>query len=379
MKKIGLLTFHASHNCGSMLQTYALQHLLEEYGGDVKIINFSNEGQQELYSIMYKNNNIKNIIKNLLIFPKIHRVKKVSASYEKFIDDNFNITNEFYDRLQQLNENKLDFDEYVCGSDQIWNITIKDSDDAYFLPFVNNHKKIAYAPSFGAKNPIKYANEIDLYKKYIKSFDYLSIRENNGQKWIKDMIDIEVPVVLDPTLVVNKEIYNKIEQKIDLPEKYIFYYAPGYMKDLNKFVYKVSKKYKLPVIVFNSKQFYVKRLWKYDFILPQSENPGTYLYLMKNAELVFTTSFHGTIFSTIYNKKFWTLKNGGMYGDDDRVKTLINQLGIQDRLIIPSFKDDIDYLCSIDYKEYNKKLEILKEKSINFLKEALDSKYETKK
>ena len=193
------------------------------------------------------------------------------------------------------------------------------------------------------------------------------------------MIDIEVPVVLDPTLVVNKEIYNKIEQKIDLPEKYIFYYAPGYMKDLNKFVYKVSKKYKLPVIVFNSKQFYVKRLWKYDFILPQSENPGTYLYLMKNAELVFTTSFHGTIFSTIYNKKFWILKNGGMYGDDDRVKTLINQLGIQDRLIIPSFKDDIDYLCSIDYKEYNKKLEILKEKSINFLKEALDSKYETKK
>lgn len=379
MKKIGLITFHASHNCGSMLQTFALQNLLNTMGNDVEIINFSNKGQQKLYDIFYENKNFKNILKNLLILPKINRIKNVSNSYRKFIKENFKITSEFYEEISQLDEKTFDYDEYICGSDQIWNITIEDSDNAYFLPFVNEHKKIAYAPSFGAKNPIEYANDIEYYKKCINDFDFLSIRENNGQKWIKEMTGKEVPVVLDPTLVADKKIYDNIEQKIKLPSKYIFYYAPGYKKDLDEFVYKISKKYNLPVIVFNSKQFYVKRLWKYNFLLPEDENPGTYLYLMKNAELIFTTSFHGTIFSTIYNKKFWTLKNGGMYGNDDRVITLVNQLGIKDRLIIPKYDDKFNYLCDMDYSMYNELLKNLKEKSINFLKEALDSNYETKK
>lgn len=378
MKKIGLITFHASHNCGSMLQTYALQNKLSEYG-QVRIINFSNKGQQELYNPYYKCNNLKNIIKNLLIIPKWKRIKKIDNSYRKFIDSNFNLTENFYEKLEELDEEKLGFDEYVCGSDQIWNITIKDGDDTYFLPFVKKHKKIAYAPSFGAKNPKKYTNNIEFYKNAIKDFDFLSVRENNGQKWIKDLTGLNAEVVLDPTLIVNKEIYENIEQKINTPQKYIFYYAPGYMKDLNEFVYKISKRYKLPVIVFNSKQFYVKRLWKYGFQLPEDENPGTYLYLMKNAELIFTTSFHGTIFSSIYKKKFWILKNGGMYGDDDRVKTLINQVKIEDRLIEPKSVDDFDFFKDIDYKIYDIELEKLKNKSNKYLKEAIESEYERKK
>ena len=380
MKKIGLLTFHASHNCGSMLQSYALQNAPEKYGKvDVEIINFSNSGQREIYSVFCKNNSLKNILKNILILPRIKRIKKINDSYVNFMNKNFNLTNEEYENLKQLDEDKLKFDEYVCGSDQIWNITIEDGDNAYFLPFVNNHKKIAYAPSFGAKNPIDYTDNIDFYINCLKSFDFLSIRENNGQKWIKEMTMLNVPVVLDPTLIVDRNIYTDIEQPIKLPEKYIFYYAPGYMKDLNKFVYQISKKYKLPVIVFNSKQFYVKGLWKYGYILPEDENPGTYLYLMKNATLVLTTSFHGTIFSTIYRKNFWILKNGGMYSNDDRVKTLINQLNIPDRLVVPEYDDKFDYLCNVQYDAYEESLKQLKNKSTNYLKEALNSNYEKNK
>lgn len=379
MKKIGLLTFHASHNCGSMLQTYALQDVLIKEGNDVKIINFSNKGQQKLYNIFFENNNFKNILKNIIILPKIKRIKKIDSSYKKFIKKNFNLTEKFYEYKEELKEEELEFDEYVCGSDQIWNITIEDSDDSYFLPFVNKHKKIAYAPSFGAKDPQKYAKNIEFYKNKIADFDFLSVRENNGQKWIKEMTDKEVPVVLDPTLIADKSIYGKIEQKIKLPQKYIFYYAPGYIKDLNNFVCEISNKYKLPVIVFNSKQFYIKGLWKKKFILPEDENPGTYLYLMKNAEMIITTSFHGTIFSTIYGKKFWVLKNGGMYGEDDRVKTLISQLGIEKRLIEPIYDNNMNYLEDIDYETYNNRLMNLREQSIKYLREALNSNYETEK
>ena len=84
-----------------------------------------------------------------------------------------------------------------------------------------------------------------------------------------------------------------------------------------------------------------------------------------------TTSFHGTIFSTIYKKNFWVLKNGDMYGDDDRVKTLINQLGIEDRLILPKFDSNINYMENVNYTKYDKHLPFLREKSLQYLKEAL--------
>lgn len=372
MNRIGLLTFHASHNCGSMLQTYALQHTVKEMGNEIEIIDFSNKGQKELYNIFYKNNNIKNLIKNMIILPKIKRIKKISNSYNKFMEKNFILSKKKYENVMELDESKLLYNTYICGSDQIWNITLVDGDDAYFLPFVKNMRKIAYAPSFGAKNPCVYAKDINKYIEYLNDFDYLSVREINGQKWIKEMINKEVQVVLDPTLLLKVKDYEKIEQEVSVPEKFIFYYAPGYYNEINKFVDKVSKKYNLPVIVFNSKQYFVKGLKKFNFILPDDENPGVYLYLMKKAELVFTTSFHGTIFSTIYNKKFWTLKNGGMYGDDDRVRTLITQLSMEERLIVPQFDDNFEYLQEVDYNKYYEKLDELQSESIKYLKEALD-------
>lgn len=107
------------------------------------------------------------------------------------------------------------------------------------------------------------------------------------------------------------------------------------------------------------------------FYLPKVQNPGVYLSLIKNSAMVITTSFHGTIFSTIYRKKFWTIKNGGMFGDDDRVKTLVNQLRISERLIPIQFDDTFDYLQLPDYSNYNQELPKLREKSIDFLLGAL--------
>lgn len=375
-KKIGLITFHASHNCGSMLQAYALQNTIKKFGHDVEIIDFSNSGQQNLYKPYYRNGGIKNMIKNMIIFPHMKEIKNIYDSYEQFLKNNFSLSKRRYKASYELMENDLPYDEYVCGSDQIWNITIEDSDDAYFLPFVQKHKKIAYAPSFGAKNPAKYANSPSKYGEMIGAFDYLSTRECNGQKWIKELTGRDVPVVLDPTLLLNISQYSELEQRIRVPKEYIFYYAPGYMKDLNEFVCAVSKKYNLPVIVFNRKQYYVKFLGRYDFVLPEDENPGVYLYLIRNAKIVMTTSFHGTIFSTVYRKNFWILKNGGMYGDDDRVKTLIKQLGIEDRLIVPDDVESLDFFKVVDYGNCEKALPALKNKSLDFLRTALDSKYE---
>lgn len=374
MSKIGIITFHNSYNCGSMLESYAMQTIIEKLGLDAEIINFSNESQRRLYGITYKNNTLKNIVKNVFILPAHKRIANNNEKYEEFKNKYFHLTKD-YNNMNQLKDD--DYSTVVAGSDQIWNITIADSDDAYFLPWVKNAKKVAYAPSFGAKRIADNTKDIEKYNDFLNSFDALSIREKNGQKWIKEMINKDVPVLLDPTVLLEAEDYEKLVAK-DVKvtdDKYIFFYSPDFKSDVCKYVKQVADKYNLKVITWSTKHYYAKGIGRFGFELPEYENPAMYLYLLKHAELVMTTSYHGTIFSTLYKKNFITIKNSGMYGNDDRVITLLNQLNMMDRLIPHEFDENFDYLADVNYAEYDKNLPKLKEKSIAYLEENLGGKY----
>lgn len=381
MQKIGIITFHASHNCGSFLQSYALQKFLLKNHYESEIINFSNEGQQQFYKIVYKNNSIKNIIKNIILLPRRSILKETFNSYNDFINSKLILSKHEFHTQKELGSYNFSYDTYISGSDQIWNITIDDSDDSYFLNFVQNKKKIAYAPSFGAKRIKDYTDEskYEKYKQYLLNYDYISVREKNGQRWLQEMIQRKVPIVLDPTLLLDRNDYRKIEESYDsnISSPYIFYYSPSYDKNINILVKKIAKKYNLKVVAWNPKSYYVKLMNFNGFYLPKRQNPGVYLSLIKNASLIITTSFHGTIFSTIYNKKFWTIKNGGMYGNDDRVITLVEELKIQDRLIPMIFDENFNYMQDVDYIAYNHELQKLRKYSTQFLIEALKKNDET--
>lgn len=371
-KRVGIITFHHSYNCGSMLQTFALQNVIEQLGYKAEIIDFSNAGQKQLYSVTKPNNSIKNILKNIILFPYKARIQKNFDSFEEFKNTEFHLSPESYSRMEQLTDSRYFF--VVTGSDQVWNITIEDGDDAYYLPWVKKARKVAYAPSFGAKNVMKYADNPEKYKTYLSDFKALSIREENGKRWIKDLVGKDVPVLLDPTLLLDASAYDRIADKsLNLPDKYIFFYSPSYQKDIVHLVECVSKKYHLPVIAFNTKTFYVKGMQRTGFKLPEIENPRSYLTLIKKATLIMTTSFHGTVFPTIFRKRVWVIKNGGMFGDDDRVKTLINELGIEDRLIPIEYKEYFNYMKMVDYSYYDKELPILQNMAIQFLKDSLDT------
>lgn len=374
MQKIGIITFHNSYNCGSMLESYAMQKSIEKYCGDnVEIIDFSNEGQKKLYKIFFKNNSLKNILKNILLLPNYRKLKMNNMKYEEFREKNFHLSKNKFNNMNELNDKN--YSCIVSGSDQIWNMTIPDADDAYFLPWVNSAKKVAYAPSFGSKNILKYAKSSEKYKKYLMNYDYLSIREKNGQKWIKDMIDKEVPVLIDPTLILTASCYDEIlANDINEKEKYIFFYCPSFNQNICKYVKKISKKYNLKVITWSCKSYSTRMIKRFGFELAKYENPSSYLYYIKNAELVLTTSFHGTIFSTIYNKKFFTIKNGDMYGDDDRVITLLSQLKMLDRLITYDFDNAFNYLKEVDYSKYNNQIKKLQMEAIKYLVESVGGK-----
>lgn len=368
-KKIGIITFHNSYNCGSMLESYAILTVINNIIGNAEIINFSNDGQRNLYSVLFKNNSVKNIIKNILLLPHKKKIEMNNKKYEEFKLKNFILSRE-YSNNTELNDN--DYKIVIAGSDQIWNITIEDGDDAYFLPWVKNAKKIAYAPSFGARNIMDYSTNPKKYREMINSFDFLSIREKNGSKWIKELCNKNVEVLLDPTLLLEKNDYEKLEYKeFEQKEKYIFFYSPSFDRKICKYVKQIANKYNLKVITWSAKSYYLKMIKTFGFVLADFENPSMYLSLIKNAELVMTTSYHGTIFSTIYRKKFIVIKNGGMYDNDDRVKTLLEQIHMENRLIPFEFDQNYNYLEEIDYSNYDKFLPELKKKSINYLKKSL--------
>lgn len=373
MKKIGIITFHNSYNCGSMLESYAMQTILEKNSMKAEIVDFSSDGQKELYSVWFKNNSLRNIIKNIVLIPAHKRLVNNNNKYEEFKNNNFKLSKK-YSEKDIINEK--DYKIVVAGSDQIWNITIKDASDAYFLNWVKEARKVAYAPSFGAKNIFTYSDNLQKYIDYLNDFDALSIRENNGQKWLKELLNKKVDVLLDPTMLLNREDYDKImATDVSVNYKYIFFYSPSFDPEICKYVKKIADKYNLKVITWSTKRYYTKRIKRFGFILPKYENPALYLYLIKNAELVMTTSYHGTIFSTIYRKKFITIKNGEMYGDDDRVITLLNQMDMMDRLIPYEFDEKFNYLGEVDYSKYDKKVSSLRKKSMKYIKENIEDYY----
>jgi hypothetical protein len=380
MKKIGIITFHRSHNCGSILQSYAMQETLKKYGNQPEFIDFATKGQKELYSVFrpFKYNTprnfIKSIYKNGLSVVLYRRAKQNWTSYDNYINNHLNVSKKSYNNNYELIEADMDYDKYLTGSDQVWNIVIDDYDDAYFLNFVHDHPKIAYAVSQGAKDIIKYTNNPSMYKDLISDFNYLSVREPNGQKWIKNSFNINSEVVLDPTLLLDKEDYINIEEPVDEnleKNSYIFVYATKMTKDFENIIKKTAKKEGLKIVVWQP-DTWVKMLgWSKGYILPKKQNPGKYLTLMKNAKYVFTASFHGVIFAAQYRKNFWVLQNSGMdINKDDRILSLLNNFKLAKRLL-QSNEQDKNISDVVDYEYFKSKILVDRKKSFNFLDRAV--------
>ena len=156
MKKnnIGIITFHNSNNCGSMLESFAMNRTVDFIGFNSEIINYSSKGQQQLYKSLFLWNSPKNIIKNILLLPHKKRLDRNNRKYQEFKQKYMSLNSQ--DIQTEAQVHKLKYDAVIAGSDQIWNVIIEDYNDVYFLPWVQSGLKIAYAPSFGAKNPAKY-------------------------------------------------------------------------------------------------------------------------------------------------------------------------------------------------------------------------------
>ncbi|WP_395015909.1 polysaccharide pyruvyl transferase family protein [Robinsoniella peoriensis] len=371
MKKIGLITFHASNNCGSMLQAFALQKVLKDkFGVENELIDFSNKGQKEMYKPFWKVTGVKSIIKNALWCTVYKQIKKQIDSYEIFCKKYLDVSELSYEITKELKGVNGKYDKYITGSDQVWNICCMDADDAYYLSFVEEGKKYAYAVSFGANNPFVTGN--DHYKKLVRSFNGISVRESNAKKWIEHALDRKVPICLDPTMLLKQEewkVYLDIGEQPIINGKYIFYYCFSISQPVAKFLKETSKRMKMPVYFLEPKEWALRCCWKNSIKLVSQYGPEVFLNLIKNATVVFTTSFHGTAFSTIFYKNFWYIDSGNNdLEKDDRAVSFLTQLGLLDRYRTVEYLRSHDLIYQPDYSKVNSKWNELIQQSMAYLR-----------
>ena len=200
MKKILNFTFQRANNYGAQLQAFALQEFLKNNGYDCKICDCRIDAIEEPYKIMsFKN---KNIIRQLAkVFVYGFKTFKRNYNFKKFRRNYLNLTDSIY-KTSDLNNIKYKADAYIVGSDQVWNPNIVgELSDFYTLNFNNNIKKISYAASIG---DIRYVEnqEIEFTQK-LAHIDYISVREKDAAEILKKLLNREIQIVLDPTLLLD--------------------------------------------------------------------------------------------------------------------------------------------------------------------------------
>lgn len=334
--KIGIMTFHASYNCGSMLQAYALQQALtRRYDADVRIIDYSNWQQRMMYGLLDFRPRRSSLRDDLKKLPYLREIQSQRRDYQAFSDTFLKKTEKSYMRPAQLNGIEKDFDLLIAGGDQVWNICCGDHDDAYFLNFAHDVRKVAYSPSLGAQNILEKAPDPQVYRRYLEDFERISVREGNGKKWLEALTGRDVPVAADPVTLFTREEWCEMLPLEDVPGSYIFNYAIYFNRpETIAAIQKISQKLGMPVYVMDAKSYCLYRLSEYGIQRYPHSGPLAALSLMKNAALVLNQSFHGALLSALFERPFWAYHAPFIRSpQDDRTTFLLNQLDLEERYV----------------------------------------------
>lgn len=377
MKKTGLITYHGADNYGSLLQAYALLRVLNSMSSvKAEIINFISKEQKEMYSLFFQGNSVKNLIKNIYILVKHYSIRKQKIQLFNDFRKKYLVA----DKVQSFESISISdmekYDVLVCGSDQIWNIRIKDFYDYYMLSFPQHVKKISYAASMGGVDLHLTEQEKEKIKNLLKDFDAISVRENICKSMIDECVEQKIVTNIDPVFLLDRSEWDNIASERLIKEEYIFFYSVDYNEDSVKIAKWYAEKYNLPVYVLHTSwRSYV--VCKEGMKWAPKQGVEEFLSLIKYAKFVISGSFHGTAFSIIYNKPFFRVQKRKDETElivDDRIRTLFEKLHICDREInIFNYMDMEPKLFDIDYKDINGYIQKEQRYSIEYLSNAIES------
>lgn len=357
MKKTGIMTFHRALNYGAVLQAYALQQTITKLGADCELVDYICPKITHDYKPfrVEKNGFAKSFAKSVVMCRR--RAKRAKAFRPFF--DNYLVKSKTSYTPETLKQANSEYDVFITGSDQVWSPRCVGFDPAYFLTFAEPRKKYSYAASFAVSELP--AEQIDEYKKRLRDFQQYSVREKSGEKLVRELTGKTAMTHLDPSLLLSREEWSKIAvKKLDKPYILIFSGNPPY--ELINSALKLAEEKCLPIYqLWDAPK--LKKSAVEHIVAPTVEE---FVGYFKNAEYVFTNSFHGTAFSVIFNRNLF-VECKHRAGKNIRAEELLKSVGI---------KRDISEVglteTPIDWNDVNRRIKDLQFDSLEYLKSVIE-------
>lgn len=355
---IGIITFHRAVNYGAVLQCYALQQTLFKLGIDNEVIDYRCKFIEDHYSFIPSVApwHIKQFLKECIQIPSKYTSRK---RFDYFIKKHVKSSLKFTKKEYILNNENF-YSCIITGSDQVWNLAISGCDTTYLLDFADDRtKKVSYAASLG---PIEIEpNYYQYIKKNIANFDVVSLREPAAVDMIDEMYNNKINIDVDPTVLLDINDWDTLANNSKLNEtKFIFVYLMQDSDILREKALRLSKEKKLKILYIGMVN---------DIYLDGKNMKGAtvedFLWMIKNSEYVVTNSFHGIMFSLLFEKKFYWAYQNGKKMSNPRFEMLNQYYNIEKCCC------NKNSLYELDYGFIKKKMESQRRESLNNLKKYL--------
>lgn len=358
--KVGILTFHNAINLGAILQTYATYELVKSMGHEVEVIDYHNGNVDATYDkYRFRLSRMpRNPIYATAYLLCIMFFRKKEHKFNHFTKEFMTLSRNRYSSKSLKLEG---YDVILIGSDQLWNKKITGGiDPVYWGDFDSEAsiKKVSWSVSM---NDYDYSStQLEKIRHYLKNFERLSVRENLSQLFLSSYVEKPISVTLDPTLLLSTLIWKKLCRSIK-KSKYVLVYAVKDFDETYTCAEKIAKEKGLTILVIKAYcGASISRNVK------QTSGPIEFLSYINSADYVVTSSFHGTVFSILFEKEFTCVIPEGH--SNVRTESLLNSLGLINRI---GNQSSAPIQSVIDYESVNRKLEQLKEESLLFLSDAL--------
>lgn len=373
--RVGIITFHRAYNYGAVLQAYALSHKIKNFNDSVEVIDYYPQYFRKQYHMIPEvpyskkaaKQQIKRIIGKILYNSKL---KDRNYSFEMFINEYLPLTKESYTSIKSLEDAVKQFDVIITGSDQVWNDKCANFDRTFFLDFQASCKKCSYAASFGFDEVP--SNLRNTYQKRLTGYSSISVREASGKRIIDELLNEEATVCCDPTLLLNATDWKQVIQDFNAPkEDYIFLYYVTTADSVRKYAYKLAKEKNCKVIALSCQVSFPEFSGDEDrnlgFEVVNTCGPKEFIGYIANAKYVVTNSFHGTVFSLLFHKKFKTQFIQDTKKRNNRVIELMEKLDLNGGNLADEYCNIDD---KIDWIDVDEKIQTYRENSIDYLKRS---------
>lgn len=383
MKPIGLVTCYFHHNYGSMLQAYATEMIMKKMK-----LPYETIACKRPRDYMTENHYLY-ILKKILIADwdmflgkkRIENAKKKNSefakncalrdsAFTKFANEYFHIS-PFCQNREELKKMSENYSAFLVGSDQLWR-TDSVEHGYYTLEWVpDNIRKIAYSTSIGVKEVPWFQKKKN--QRFMSRFSYIALREQSACDLVKKLTGREVQVVLDPTLLFTGEQWLDIQKENPLTDgKYIFVYLLGDNPEQREYIKRVKERTGCDIVALQHLDNYIPSDNGFADEAPYV-GPSEFLNYIRNAEYVFTDSFHCSVFSILYKKSFFTFNRfseSAKQGTNTRIDNLLHITGLEERRWNIAKPIETCVSMDSDFDNAYSLLEQYRNRSWNYLKEA---------